>query len=453
MEELNQLSPYILVIAASVIIIASYLFNIVSQKTNIPSVILLILTGIGINQGLKYIGLDIENILFKTLEILGILGLIMIVLEAALDLKLGRDKLKLITNSFVVAFLSLGITCFAIAYILIYFLEMDMLNAVLYSVPLSVMSSSIIIPSVANLIGSKKEFLIYEATFSDILGIMVFYFIIGNANASDAKEVFVDISSNITLTVILSVILGYALVYLIQKLDSKVKLFLLISFLILLYSVGKYYKLSSLIIILLFGLILNNHKLFFRGWFKRLTNEKKLNEALEDLHLVTLETAFVVRTFFFVIFGMTLKLDTLLSLQTAIVSLIIILATYIIRWPLLKIFSNRSLKPAFFVTPRGLITILLFFSIPAEFTFEGFRPGILLYVIMLTNIVMTYGLITDKSDKSEDIEKLEFDDWDELDEELKMLKSEDTDGTENSSSSSSTDDSEKNRIEQAESRK
>ncbi|NMM49819.1 cation:proton antiporter domain-containing protein [Marinigracilibium pacificum] len=425
MEELNELSPYVLVIAASVIIIVSYLFNVVSQKTNIPSVILLILTGIGISQGLKYIGLDLEDILFKVLEVLGILGLIMIVLEAALDLKLGRDKLKLIINSFVVAFLSLGLTCFAIAYILVYFLEMEMMNAILYSVPLSVMSSSIIIPSVANLIGSKKEFLIYEATFSDILGIMVFYFIIGNANASDAKEVFFDISSNITLTVLLSIILGYALVYLIQKLDSKVKLFLLISFLILLYSVGKYYKLSSLIIILLFGLLLNNHKLFFRGWFKQFTNEKKLNEALDDLHLVTLETAFVVRTFFFVIFGMTLQLKSLLSIQTAIVSLIIILATYIIRWPLLKIFSNRSLKPAFFVTPRGLITILLYFSIPDEFKFEEFRPGILLYVIMLTNIVMTYGLITDKSDKSEDIEKLEFDDWEELDEELKLLKEED----------------------------
>ena len=66
LDNLDHLD-YIVVIATSVIIILSYFFNVLSKKTNIPSVILLIAAGMGINYGLDFVGLgDVsENVIEK----------------------------------------------------------------------------------------------------------------------------------------------------------------------------------------------------------------------------------------------------------------------------------------------------------------------------------------------------------------------------------------------------
>ena len=76
-------------------------------------------------------------------------------------------------------FFSLALTSLAISFFIRLLIPgVEFIQALVYALPLSIMSSAIIIPSVANLSNYKKEFLIYESTFSDILGIMVFYMII-----------------------------------------------------------------------------------------------------------------------------------------------------------------------------------------------------------------------------------------------------------------------------------
>ena len=87
------MNPYILIISLCSIIILSFFFNIISKKTNIPSVLLLIALGIGIKYSMDYYGLIDEDLKLNTiLEILGNIGLVMIVLEAALDLKLEKKN-------------------------------------------------------------------------------------------------------------------------------------------------------------------------------------------------------------------------------------------------------------------------------------------------------------------------------------------------------------------------
>ena len=75
----------------------------------------------------------------------------------------------------------------------------------------------------------KREFLIYESAFSDILGIMIFFYLISSVGKGSTGEVVLHISLSLGLTIILSVIIGYLMVILLEKLRSQVKLFLLIS--------------------------------------------------------------------------------------------------------------------------------------------------------------------------------------------------------------------------------
>lgn len=412
-------NPYIVVIAVCLILILSYQFNWISKISRIPSVLLLILLGIGIRIGLDYLDVRTGN-LMSLLQVIGIVGLIMIVLEASLELELKREKRTLILKSFFLSLFSLGACIVFITWLLNRFVIDDLFSAILYSVPLSVVSSAIVIPSVGSLLKQKREFLIYESTFSDILAIMVFFYLLSNINMASVGSIVLNVSVNLGITIILSVVIGYVMVILLDKLQSQVKLFLLIAVLVLLYSIGKLFHFSSLVMILVFGIILNNSPIFFSGRMKRWIDLPALKVVQNDFQILTMESTFFIRTFFFVIFGITLELGNLLDKRAALISLAIISGIYLIRAVILKIFMVKRIFPEVFVSPRGLITILLFFSIPVSYQSLSFNPGILLYVILITSMIMALSLMVKGRDR-EYAEKLNFGDWDELDKEIDQL--------------------------------
>lgn len=412
-------NTYFDIIAISSIVMISYALSLISKLTKIPSVLLLIMLGVGLQFLLKELQINISENVFDLLQLLGIVGLIMIVLEAALDLKLTKDKRPLIIKSFFIALIGLVGSTAAITWLFIYFLKYDYYTALVYAIPLSIMSSAIIIPSVSHLAPKKKEFMIYESTFSDILGIMLFYFVIGNNENTEVINLISEVSINIALTIGLSILASYLLVLLFQRIKEDARLFLLISVLILLYAIGKIFHLSSLIVILVFGLTLSNYKLFFFGKLRSLIDQEILNRINKEFHLVTLETAFVVRTFFFVVFGLTLDLQSLLNVETAIISASVIAALYVVRLISLRPFM-KSMLPELFLAPRGLITVLLFFAIPPVFQQETFSSGILLYSILASGVIMTGGMIW-KGNEPADVDQLQFTDLKELDDELNKL--------------------------------
>lgn len=382
------------IIAASVVLILSFYFGLVSKKTNIPSVLLLIVLGIMLKFGLDNVTDRVIDFL-PLLSTLGTVGLIMIVLEAALELELKSEKLIPIAKSFAIALIGLFASMYAAALILHYFIPgMNMSNALLYATPLSILSSAIIIPSVTELREDKKEFHIYESTFSDIIGIIVFFYLQGSLQEGSHQGIG-GYSLSILITIVASVIVSYILILVFQNIKSHTKLFLLLATLLLLYALGKKLHLSSLIIILIFGLMISNMRLFFRGPLKNLLQYKAARHIYEGLHVVTMETAFVVRTFFFVIFGLTISLASLFNLQVAIISLLIIISIYLIRFIMLRILIGGDILPQLFIAPRGLITVLLFYSIP-EGLVPGFDKGILLFIIIATCLIMTAAMIYDK---------------------------------------------------------
>jgi NhaP-type Na+/H+ or K+/H+ antiporter len=392
---MDILSSFDLIIAASVIVILSFWFNGISKKTNIPSVLMLIVLGIILQYALIYFIPTLPDFT-GALEILGTVGLIMIVLEAALELELKREKLLPILKSMAVALIGLIGSAWIAALVIYQFIpEMTMQSAWLYATPLSILSSAIIIPSVGGLSESKKEFHIYESTFSDIMGIMMFYFLAGGLDpAQDSGAI--GFAGNILLTIVIAIVASYALILIFQRIKSQAKQFLLIAILLLLYAIGKKMHLSSLIIILIFGLVIANVKLFFPGKTAIFLEKEKIHQIYHELHIITLETAFVVRTFFFVIFGLTIAIASLFDLNVALISVLIIASIYAIRYVLLRLFYGKDILPQLFIAPRGLITVLLFYAIPAEAKIATFDSGVLLFVIIATSLIMTWAMIKDK---------------------------------------------------------
>lgn len=246
--------------------------------------------------------------------------------------------------------------------------------------------------------------MVYESTFSDIFGIMAFYLLLGNQDAVSGTEVAKSVVGNLLGTLLISVVVAYLMVYVLQKIESGVRLFLSIAVLLLIYAIQKLFHLSPLILILIFGLMLNNHKLFFpdwlgitNGWPGKLLKDDRMKALHHDFHVLTLESAFVIRTFFFVLFGMTVSLSVFLNLEVLLQGLIISVLLYVVRLLLLWFMKQEPLSPLLYIAPRGLITVLLFFALESQYSNlvqTGFDQGILLVVILTTSLVMTAALIS-----------------------------------------------------------
>ena len=401
------MDPYILIIALSCIIIISHFLNIYSEKTGVPSVLILILFGAVLQLDTQLIGFQILDAETRKplLKILGVTGLILILLEAALELKINKSMIVSSLKAFFVGLFGLIITSFVMAYILhVFVADLNILHALLYSVPLSIISSAIIIPSIQNLDRDKKSFLIYESTFSDVLGLMMFQVVIGSL-ATGAVKSSSEIIGNIGLSIMISIIVSMLLIYLFQKITGHTKLFFLFSILLLLYAIGEMFHLSSLLIVLIFGIILNNYKSVFLGPLSKVINNEKVDNIQNYFKIIIMESAFVVRTFFFILFGYYVSLDSLFHFEVIIISLVLLAAIYSIRFLLIFPAMGGRSWPELFLSPRGLITILLFFSIPEEYVVDmifhtEIIPGVLLFIILGSALAMSNALIG--------VKKLEF---------------------------------------------
>lgn len=395
-------STYIIIILCGLVII-SYLYNIVSKLLKIPSVLLLIATGIG----LRYLGdfFDItlgENV-NRIVEILGSIGLIMIVLEGSLDLKLTKNKIGLIRSSFFSAFIILAVSCVLITFALYFAIGGPLHHCLVYSIPLSVISSAVAIPSAENLDTEQREFIIYESTFSDIVGIVFF-------NYFTMREIFTAYSllsfgQSILLVVLISAFSSLALLLLVNKIKSHVKFFLVLAVLVLLYTLGKAEHLPTLLMVLCFGLMINNLNLVVRGkTMKRFFHEEDMEPLTAQLKLITAESCFVIRTFFFVLFGYSIDLLLLVDTEVLQTGSMIVAILLMVRFFYLKLVLKTKLIPKLFILPRGLISIVLFYGIPKMYIHPEFNKGILLFVIIVTGLLMTLGLLLFKKEAEKVVE-------------------------------------------------
>ncbi len=386
------MDTHITILVAGSIVIISFIFTQISRRTHIPSVLMLMVLGFA----LKFILPINDTALMPALELLGTLGVILIVLEAALDLHLEKDKLGLMSKAALMALMLLIATAGLIAAALKFILGLSVLTSLFYAVPLAVLSSAIIIPSVNGLKEYSKEFLIFESALSDILGIILFYSIVDYHHADPGANIGTELIIMTLLTIGLSFIISYALILIFQYGRGHATLFVLIASLLVLYSMGKLLHLSSLIIILVFGLVLNNRQIFFQGRLRKYLNEEDISTVLKEFKFITLETAFVVRTFFFVAFGLSIVPGQLMNWTVLLITLIVLVAIYLTRFIGLRIVHFQRVEPEIYVAPRGLITILLFYAIPEDIATDAFPPGILLLTVLITNFIMTYGLIKER---------------------------------------------------------
>ena len=378
----------IILIALAVTILGSYLFDLIGKRLKIPSVVLLIGTGILLGELARYVGFSIPYA-ETFLSTFGTVGLILIVLEGAMDLNLTRDKLPLIGKTLMAAIFIMLACVAGISWLLIYYFEVEFQQAVINAIPLSIISSAVAIPAASSLMKADKEFVVYESSFSDIIGIVLFNYFTVNSEISVSTG-FYELGS-MAMIILVAVLLSLLVGYFIDKVTHHVKFVPILAFLMLAYGFGKYYHLSPLLLILIFGLILNNFVLLLRGPLVDLVNIVKMRTDMTQFKQLLAEAVFFARTFFFILFGYEADIYQMAGQETLMLGGIIFGIIVVTRLVGLFIIDRKSVNPMIWFAPRGLITILLFLSIPEQYRMEMVNEGLLLIVIFLSLVLLILG--------------------------------------------------------------
>lgn len=392
------MTTYTTLIILSGLVIFSYLFDLVASKTKLPAVLLLLLLGIGLRLLVDNLKLETFDFL-KILPALGTVGLILIVFEGSLELKYDPGKNKLIRGAFLSAIVILLLTVSVITFVIYEITEKDLYTCFTNAIPFSVISSAIAIPTAGALNKKGKEFIIYESSFSDIIGIILFNFAVQNPHISVSS--FTGLAMSTALILLVSVVSCVLLLYVMGKISHHIKFFLIISILIMVYAIGQSYHLSSLILILSFGLFLNNADAIQHLWFRSVFIYKNLSTDLTQLHQLSAETAFILRTFFFVIFGFTINIHQLDDQIVLANGMIILASIFVIRIVYLKLFRKENSGQEIFIAPRGLISILLYFNLPEQLKLHEIGTPFLFVVVLGTSLVMSIGLLASNRKKVE----------------------------------------------------
>jgi len=383
-----------IIITLCILLLIAYFFDLTSSRTRIPSVILLLAVGWLVRQASVFLGINIPD-LTLILPVFGTVGLILILLESSIELKLSRKKKPMIIKSFLMALLPYVCLTLILAWLFQYFGGSSFKAGIINAIPLGNLSSAIAIPSVRHLSHWNREFVTYESNFSDLIGVLFFnLMLVGGAFGIGTIGFF---SLQIVIMAVISLAATLILSLLLSKIEHHIKFAPIILLVVLIYVISDVYNLPGLIFILIFGLFLGNiSKIKHYIWIQKLGHESLEKEVIRFKD-ITNEMSFIIRSLFFLLFGYLIETTDVLNTQTLTWTAVIFAVTYLVRFIWLKIFGLK-LKPLFFIAPKGLFTIILFLSIPLTMNVPFINKSLIIQIIILSALLMMFGIMATKKE-------------------------------------------------------
>ena len=382
------------------LIFAAHLFTEIFSRKRIPDVLLLMAIGLVIGPVFHWVK---PESLGSVASVFTTVTLVIILFESGTELNFNtlinsiKGTMKLTTINFFV-------TMVVVALLGILIEKFDLLTALMLGAILGGTSSAVVIPMVSQLKISEKggTILILESAFSDVLCI-VFAWAFLKAAQSGSMSVGPVIGS-ILSSFILSAIIGFAAAILWSYVLDKVRhvknsILTTPAFVFIIYGLNQWFGFSGAIAALAFGIGMANidyayhNGPLFRKLFK--TQPNKLNETERQLFS---EVVFLLKTFFFVYIGVSIRLD---HIWPILVGLLITVVLFVLRIPIVRVSVHKE-KGSFPVedkvymsgiVPKGLAAAVLA-TIPAQ---QGLPGGELIqnivFAVILFSITFTSILV------------------------------------------------------------
>ena len=381
---------YQAILTASLFLLLAFGIEHLGRWSGIPSVVILIVTGLVGRPALNFLGIEFTG-LDTAVPVIGTIGLILIVLEGAFEIELRRDRIKLATWASLSALVGLLLCMFLFALAASIAFNLTLVQSLLVAIPFSVISSAVAIPSSSFLPLQGREFIVYESSISDILGIL-FFFTVLNSDGS-VGSIFSSLMGDGLLSILLGAVCAIALLLILLRIEGHVRFTPLLATLFALYAVGKLWHLSPLLMVLLFGLAINNLRLFTRLPVLRGLLDNEFEKTLAEFKSLTTELTFAVRGFFFIILGYWTDWTALADPVAWLIAVVVLAVIFFSRSFWMRLSRIGMGAALTWIAPRGLITVLLFLSAKETVELPSSMDGAVLLVVFASALMVAVGRI------------------------------------------------------------
>ena len=400
------MDPALLILTLGTLVFAAHWFAEIFSRKRIPDVLLLMFIGIIIGPLFKLV--DAEKL--STIgSVFGQLTLVILLFESGTELSFKtladsiKDTVTLTIVNFIFTFVAIGLLGWLV-------LGMNPGISFMLGAALGGSSSAVAIPLVKQIsIGEKsKTILILESAFSAILCIVVTLAIFESYKYGEIRVgiIFGQVFSSFLLASFIGVIGSIFWSMVLDKVRTiNNSIFTTPAFVFIIYGINELLGYSGIISALAFGIGLANMETIHDKWLKKFSDRKPtlLNPTEKTLFS---ELVFLMKTFFFVYVGISIKFDSFISLLIGlgISFLLIILRIYVVRISLPYGIKGINKKDRAFLSmmiPRGLAAAVLATMISQSQLAGSERVSYIVFSVIFFTIIFTSVLVPllEKSEK------------------------------------------------------
>jgi NhaP-type Na+/H+ or K+/H+ antiporter len=382
------------ILSIGILVFLSHIFSILFEKIRIPDVLLLMGLGILIGPVLKLITPSDFGIFGNVMTTV---ALILILFEGGTTLNLSSIKKALLPMSVLtlLSFILTSAICFCLTH---YLMGFELFPALMTGSILGGTSSAVVVPMIKSLKVKDPVYtsLLIESALTDVLCI-VFTFVLIDASLDAENLNGLMIVWSILSTLIFAAVLGVigAIIWMmllrwIRKYPNT--MFTTLAFIFILYGVAESMGFSGAITALAFGITLSNLNIKLT---RKSSKEEVFTRVNEHEKNFFAELVFLLKTFFFLYLGLSLKFDDpyIYLYGGGITALVLLSRLFISRLSFSKKHLRHDVMIASVMVPKGLAAAVLA-SVPLSMGIAGAEQiQSLVFSVVLLSIVFTAILV------------------------------------------------------------
>jgi len=392
---MGQSEISVLVISIGVMIFLAHLFAFFFTRKKVPDVLLLMIVGIIIGPVTHLFDparLGVVGPLLSTVT------LVIILFEGGTDLRLEsirsgfKGSAALTIFNFLFTLLGIGLFSF-------FCLHLTAINSLMLGAILGATSSAVVIPIVKwlSISENSRTMLVLESALSDVLSIVCALVFVEAARFGswDPGLMIGKLFSSMLMALLIGFGGGILWAYLLHRIRTiQNSMVTTPAFVFLIFGVAELLGYSGAITALAFGIVLANTDHIRLPFLERRGIAKPMPLNENEMSFFR-ELVFILKTFFFVYLGMSLKFSDWRILLTGFIITLII---FVIRIPVVRFFikrtgSKRDRAIVAMIAPKGLASAVLA-SIPAQL---GIPQGDVIrdvtYAVVFFSIIITSLLV------------------------------------------------------------
>lgn len=380
------------ILSIGIIFFLAHIAVSVFERTKIPDVLSLILLGLIIGPLLGVVKISDFG---KVGSVFSSIALVVILFESGttLNLKTLSESIK----STMYISISTFIVSVALVSVTVYFmLGLTIMPAVITGIILGGTSSAVVIPLVKALRMKEKSetILIIESAVTDVLCIvLVFSLIQAEINGSiETGKIIGSILSSLLFALLIGLLGSIAWLLVLNTVRRFPNTILsTFAFVFIIYGVSEFLGFSGAIASLAFGIGLTNHEKIRSILGIKILDQRVFAVITETEKTFYKEIVFVLKTFFFLYLGISIKFGEVATGITATLIVIFIYAARLLltRFTVDKQVERRDASLISIMVPKGLAAAVLA-SIPLQ---QGMAGGQtiqdVVYLTVLTSIIAT----------------------------------------------------------------